>query len=83
MHPGYWRRSGRLTGIRLDAALRSVLKENALQDSIDTHLALLIGLIAHVSNLALQDTIAIEIRRLILLGHGILQVSSRQDSKRT
>lgn len=82
-HPGYWRRPGRLTGIRLDANLASVLRETALQDSIDTRLALLIGLIAHVSNLTLQDTIAFEIRRLILLGHGILQASSRLDPKGT
>ena len=82
-HPDYWRRPGRLAGIRLDATLASVLKETALKDSIDTHLALLIGLIAHVSNLALQDTIAFEIRRLILLGHGILQASSRPETKGT
>ena len=71
-HPDYWRRRGRLSGLALDAALVAVLRELALQDSIDTHLALLIGLVAERSNLALQDTIAFEIRRLILLGHGIL-----------
>jgi hypothetical protein len=74
-HPDYWRRSGRLSGLAIDAPLAAALREVALQDSIDTHLALLIGLIAQVSNLALQDTIASEIRRLMLQGHGILTKS--------
>jgi hypothetical protein len=35
--------------------------------------ALWVGLVAHISNLALQDTIASELRRLMLLGHAILK----------
>jgi hypothetical protein len=82
-HQGYWRRRGRLADLRLTPTLAGVLRDVALQDSIDTHLALLIGLVAHVSNLALQDTIAFEVRRLMLLGHGILQESNSPDSRRT
>lgn len=74
-YPGYWRRNGKLSGITLDKSLVAVLREFALQDSIDTHLALLVGLVAKVSNLALQDTIAFELRQIMLRGHGILQNS--------
>ena len=81
-HPGYWRRPGRLAGLAIGARLAAVLRELALQDSIDTHLALLIGLVADRSNLALQDTIAFEIRRLMLLGYGLLTHSSASDPRR-
>jgi len=40
---------------------------------IDTHLALKIGIISHLSGATLQDTIAKEMRRLTLLGHAILR----------
>jgi hypothetical protein len=82
-HPGYGRRGSRLCRLALDAPLTAVLRELALQDSIDPHLALLIGLVVERSNLALQDTIAFEIRRLILLGHGILTQSLSPDLRPT
>jgi hypothetical protein len=82
-HPAYWQKKGRLPGLNIKKEMASILREVALQDSIDTHLALLIGLISHLSNLALQDTIAFEIRRLMLLGHGILQESNDGDSSRS
>lgn len=82
VHPDYWRKYGRLAGVVIDEPLAAVLREVALQDSIDTHLALLIGLIAEVSNLALQDAIALEIRRLMLRGHGILAKSKSPEASR-
>lgn len=77
-NPRYWRREARVQMAkskqyvltkRLAAALRFV----ALQDSIDTHLALKIGMISHLSGATLQDTIAMELRRLMLRGHAILR----------
>ena len=81
-HPGYWRHRGRPAGLVGDDPLATVLRELALQDSIDPHLALLIGLVAERSNLALQDTIAFKIRRLILLGHEILTRFTIPDPRR-
>ena len=77
-HPRYWRREGRLQRTRrndfvLSKSLSSALRYVALQDMIDTHLALKIGIISHLSGATLQDTIAKEIRRLTLLGHAILR----------
>lgn len=79
-NPNYWRR---LHPLSRCPALAAVLRDLALQDSIDTHFALVIGLIAHVTNHSLQDTIAFEVRRLILLGYGILRPSPQADSKET
>jgi hypothetical protein len=77
-HPRYWRRETRVQrsrrhGFVLTKRLASVLRYVALQDSIDTHLALTIGIISHLSGAALQDTIAKELRRLMLRGHAILR----------
>lgn len=80
LHPEYWQTGRRPTGLPADVSLASMQHALALQDSIDAHFALLIGLIADRSNLALQDTIALEIRRLILLGHGIISKSKRPES---
>ncbi|MEN9661768.1 MAG: hypothetical protein RL324_717 [Verrucomicrobiota bacterium] len=57
----------------LTPALAEVMRYVALQDTIDTRFALEIGLIAEVSGAALQDTIAKEIRRLIMRGYAILR----------
>jgi hypothetical protein len=81
-HPEYWRRRLRLDGLTGDEPLASALRELALQDSIDTPLSLVIGLIADRLNLALQDTIAFELRRLMLLGHGILAKFKFPESSR-
>ncbi len=40
---------------------------------IDTHLALTIGIISDLTGATLQDTIAKEIRRLMLRGYAILR----------
>ncbi|MDP1579572.1 MAG: hypothetical protein Q8M02_04805 [Candidatus Didemnitutus sp.] len=77
-NPHYWRREVRVQMAkskqfvltkRLSAALRFV----TLQDSIDTHLALKIGIISDLCGTTLQDTIAKELRRLMLRGHAILR----------
>jgi hypothetical protein len=77
-HPRYWRRKSRVqrtkrNGFVLTKRLSAVLRYVALQDTIDTHLALQIGIISHVSGATLQDTIARELRRLMLRGHAILR----------
>ena len=58
--------------------LADTAREFALRDMTDTHFSLLIGLVSYLSKSALQDTIASEIRRLMLLGHGILTQSTKQ-----
>lgn len=72
-NPGYWRPKIRIGGVVLDGELAEVVREFALQDMIDTHFYLVAGLISHLSNCALQDTIAKELRRVIMLGRGILK----------
>ena len=77
-HPGYWRRESRVQRSRhhkfkLTKRLATALRYVALQDSIDTHLALKIGLISALSGATLQDAIAKELRRLMLRGHAILR----------
>jgi hypothetical protein len=52
--------------------LADVVREFALQDMIDTHFSLVVGLVSYLTRSALQDTIASEIRRLMLLGHGVI-----------
>lgn len=54
-----------------------MVREFALQDMIDTHFALVVGLVSYLTQSALQDTIASEIRRFMLLGHGILTQSTK------
>jgi hypothetical protein len=77
-HPEYWkrkRRPKRLSNAKfaLTEDFSSILRYVALQDSIDTRLALEIGIISRLCGVALQDTIAKEIRRLIIRGHAILR----------
>lgn len=77
-HPHYWRhrrarQRARRAGFSLGKKLYAIARKLALQDTIDTQFSLVVGLVSHLSGRALQDTIAIEIRRLILLGHGILR----------
>jgi hypothetical protein len=71
-HPGYWRRRIRLGRYFLHGKLAELVWEFALQDMIDTQFSLVAGLVSHLTGIALQDEIASELRRLILLGHGIL-----------
>lgn len=77
-NPHYWRRETRVrnlkrNGFRLSKRLAAALRFVALQDSIDANLALKIGIISELSGAALQDSIAKELRRLILRGHAILR----------
>ena len=84
-HPGYWRRKGteRTKALQdafmphppLNQALDDSLKRNALQDSFFIQPAVLVGLIAHLTGLALQDDIESTARRLQQLGHDILSGS--------
>jgi len=76
--PQYWKRNRRHHGarpgaFRLTRRLKAVLKSVALQDTIDTRLALEIGIISRLSGAALQDTIAREMRATMLLGRAILR----------
>jgi hypothetical protein len=77
-HPRYWRRKTRLRRVKLSGfvltrRLSSMLRYVALQDTIDTHLALKIGIISHLSGATLQDTIAREMKRLMMRGNAILR----------
>jgi len=76
-NPGYWRQKIVIGGIILDGELAHVVREFALQDMIDTHFYLVAGLISHISKSALQDEIAKELRRIIVLGRGILKDTTR------
>ena len=71
-HPDYWRRKICVGRYDVRGKLADVARDFALQDMIDTHFSLVIGLVSYLTQSALQDTIALEMRRLMLLGHGIL-----------
>ncbi len=71
-HPHYWRRKVRIGRYEVRGKLADVAREFALQDMIDTHFSLVVGLVSNLTQSALQVTIASEMRRLMLLGHGIL-----------
>jgi len=72
-NPGSGRRSDRRANFAIGAPLARALRELVLQDLMDTHLALLIGLVAERTNLAQQDAIATALCRIMLRGHAILQ----------
>ena len=77
INPGYWRTKTRLGRYILRGKLAETVREFALQDTIDTQFLLLAGLVSHLTGVALQDEIASEIRRLILLGPGILNETAQ------
>ncbi len=93
-HPGYWRRKAPEAAKRRDAlqddltpqalenqTLEAVLENHtndALQDSFFIQPAVFIGLISHLTGLALQDDIAETLRRLQQLGCDILADLSPQ-----
>jgi hypothetical protein len=77
-NPRYWRKRSKgqnasKSKFIVSKKLTAILRYVALQDTIDTNLALKIGIISHLTGSALQDTIAKEIRRLMLRGHAILR----------
>jgi hypothetical protein len=81
-HPGYWRRRGAETARALqdDCCTQDVeqqsestpLAAHALQDVWLAQPAVLVGLIAHITDSALQDDIVRSTRRLLQLGQDIL-----------
>jgi hypothetical protein len=84
-HPGYWRRT---RAPALDAlqepctpqeletqSVKGTLKQETLQDSFFLQPTVLVGLIAHLTGLSLQDDIALTARRLQQLGRDILHSS--------
>ncbi|MGH8611319.1 MAG: hypothetical protein ACREVF_05090 [Burkholderiales bacterium] len=81
-HPGYWRRHRRAMGAALQDALNGQAidlsqdidssTQTALQDALRLQGPVLIGLIAHLSDSALQADIAATSRRLLQLGQDIL-----------
>ena len=81
-NPGYWRRQGSGAPQALQDALTPQetqkqqdadgLTPQALQDAFFMQPTMLVGLIAHLTGLSLQDDIAITARRLQQLGRDIL-----------
>jgi hypothetical protein len=51
-----------------------VLREYGLEDSCEAQVALLVALVAKVSQASLRDTIAIALRKLMVEGHAILSM---------
>jgi hypothetical protein len=82
-HPGYWRRTRApgpdalqepLTPQAVENQQREeALAQEALQDSFFMQPTVLVGLIAQLTGLSLQDDIALTARRLQQLGRDILQ----------
>jgi hypothetical protein len=88
-HPGYWRTHGRRKRSALQDALTSQAIEGpsnsgrlALQDALRLQDAVLIGLIAQLTDSTLQDAIAVTMRRLVELGQDILSGGTR-DARQT
>ncbi len=78
-HPGYWRvhRRGRALALQDALAVQVIethedLTRRALQDALRDQGPVLIGLIAHLSDSALQEDIANTARGLLQLGQDIL-----------
>ena len=81
-HPGYSKRRGTRAGCALqDMKVSEVadaqevapsLNDLALQDLMSAQPALVVGLVAHLTGSALQETIAETSRRFVLLGRDIL-----------
>ena len=66
-------REGAPGGLRLSGKLKAALRSVALQDTIDPHLALVIGVISRLSGAVLQDMMARELRATMLCGYAILR----------
>ena len=81
-HPGYWKRAGRQRSLPLQEILipqdtvgKSVAQQDevvALQDVFAAQPPLLIGLIAHLADVTLQEDIAAMMGRLIAKGQAVL-----------
>lgn len=93
-HPGYWRRKAPKGTPETHALQETLMPQpfenkevessleksakSALQDSLSLQPTLIIGLISHLTGLALQEDIAIAMRRLQQLGHDISSASPHQ-----
>ena len=84
-NPGYWRRKSEKTISALQDTLNEQPAENmdtadmhagALQDILSAQHIVLLGLIANFTGSALQDDIAITVRRLLQLGQDVLNNST-------
>jgi hypothetical protein len=84
-NPGYWRRKSGKTVIALQETLNAqpaenmdtaVLPSGALQDILSAQHIVLLGLIANFTGSALQDDIAITVRRLLRLGQDVINHST-------
>jgi hypothetical protein len=62
--------------------VKGTLKQETLQDSFFLQPTVLVGLIAHLTGLSLQDDIALTARRLQQLGRDILQGSPPEQGGR-
>jgi hypothetical protein len=80
-HPGYWRRGKNSAPALQDlchaqaiepAVNSATLASAALQEVFSAQPAVLIGLIAHITDSALQEDIAVASRKLLQLGQDIL-----------
>jgi hypothetical protein len=84
-HPGYWRRKSEKPISALQETLNEQPAENnmdadlssgALQDILNAQHIVLLGLISNFTGSALQDDIAITVRRLLRLGQDIVNNST-------
>jgi hypothetical protein len=90
-HPGYWRRPGvkPATALQEDYSAQGVETHSetdyfapaALQEVLAAQPTVLIGLIAHLTDSALQEDIARASRRLLQLGQDILQGRAGHDDQ--
>src|SRR3990170_4513258 len=90
-HPGYWRRPGAkpTTALQEDSSAQRIETHSdsdffapaALQEVLAAQPTVLIGLIAHLTDSALQEDIARASRRLLQLGHDILQGRGAHDDQ--
>ena len=90
-HPGYWRRPGvkPATALQDDSSAQGIETHSdsdlfapaALQEVLAAQPTVLIGLIAHLTDSALQEDIAKASRRLLQLGHDILQGRAGHDDQ--
>ena len=66
-----------------ETAIRTERPEAALQDILDAPTPVLAGLIAHLFALTLQDDIASTTRRLVQMGHDLIDRSHRHENTQT
>ena len=90
-HPGYWRKKGTKEAVALQDDCVTQVSKNieepgklvsfALQDVISSQHFVLVGLIAQLTGVTLQDEIASSTRRLISLGQDILTGGAKVGSE--